>query len=132
MFTEKQLKDAHKKVKTGADFPYYIQEIKALGLVCYEYFVRDGHTIYYGENQHQVNSEPIYQGLDIAATSSITQLQNAIAIHQQGETDFMTFCTDLAKAGVEKWVVDTQNMCCTYFDTNGNAMVSEPIPVVEG
>ena len=33
MFTVEQIKAAHSKVKSGADFPAYIQEIKALGLL---------------------------------------------------------------------------------------------------
>jgi uncharacterized protein YbcV (DUF1398 family) len=47
MFTEQQMKAAHSKVKSGADFPRYFQEIKKLGLIRYEYFVKTGVTIYY-------------------------------------------------------------------------------------
>jgi hypothetical protein len=32
MFTIEQIKQAHNKVKSGADFPKYIQEIKKLGM----------------------------------------------------------------------------------------------------
>ncbi|MGB4398918.1 MAG: DUF1398 family protein [Daejeonella sp.] len=36
MFTAEQIKAAHSKVKSGADFPAYIQDIKALGVTGYE------------------------------------------------------------------------------------------------
>ena len=33
MFTVQQIKEAHSKVKSGADFPKYIQEIKGFGVI---------------------------------------------------------------------------------------------------
>ena len=128
MFTEQQLKAAHSKVKTGADFPRYIQEIKSLGLVSYEFWVTDGHTTYYGKQGHKINSTPKYELLTIANTSSTSLLKHNIAIHQQGQTDFITFCTQAAQAGVEKWVIDTEKMLCIYYDLAGGEMVAEPIP----
>ncbi|HEY4325241.1 MAG TPA: DUF1398 family protein [Mucilaginibacter sp.] len=128
MFTEQQIKDAHSRVKTGADFPRYIQEIKKLGLVTYEYLVIDGITVYRGENNYEVRSAAKYNPLTIADTSSAPALRHTIAIHQRGQTDFMTFCNQAANAGVEKWVIDTKKMLCTYYDKRGNNMVAEPIP----
>ena len=43
MFTVEQIKTAHSKVKSGADFPSYIKEIKSLGVTHYEAYVTDGH-----------------------------------------------------------------------------------------
>jgi uncharacterized protein YbcV (DUF1398 family) len=128
MFTERQLKDAHSKVKSGVDFPKYIREIKELGLITYEFKVADGSIIYYGQNGYQVNSAAKYALLTIAGQSSADDLRHTIAIHQQGQTDFVTFCRQAADAGVEKWVIDTQKMLCTYYDLAGNEMVAEPIP----
>lgn len=39
MFTVEQIEQAHGKVKSGADFPKYIQEIKALGVTSFETWV---------------------------------------------------------------------------------------------
>jgi uncharacterized protein YbcV (DUF1398 family) len=127
-FTEAQLKAAHAKVKTGADFPVYIQEIKELGLLKYEYLVADGRTVYYGANDYKVDSGTQYNLLQISKKSSPADLEHIIKIHQQGQTDFMTFCNQAANAGVEKWVIDTEKMTCTYYDLAGNKMVAEPIP----
>lgn len=131
MFTEQQLKEAHSRVKTGADFPGYIKEIKQLGLLKYEFWVGNGRIIYYGSSGHQVNSDPKYPQIQIAYNSSPEQLQHTIKIHQQGLTDFITFCKQAAEAGVEKWVIDTQKMFCIYYDSENNEMVAEPIPQVE-
>jgi len=128
MFTLEQLKAAHAKVKTGADFPRYIQEIKALGLVTYIYNVADGSTAYYGDNNHQMSAPAIYPAKVINTEASADQLRHTIAVHQQGQTDFLTFCTQAAAAGVKQWVIDTVKMACIYQDINGNNMVVEPIP----
>jgi uncharacterized protein YbcV (DUF1398 family) len=128
MFTEQQIKEAHGRVKTGADFPSYIHEIKKLGLMRYEYLVHDGTTVYYGENGHEVKSAARYEPLAIAPVSSASVLRHTIEIHQQGQTDFLTFCHQAAETGVEKWVIDTKRMMCTYYDLKGDEMVAEPIP----
>ena len=56
MFTVKQIKYAHAKVKSGADFPQYIQDIIALGVTSFETFVFDNHTNYYGANDFKTSS----------------------------------------------------------------------------
>jgi len=45
MFTTEQIKAAHGKIKSGADFPSYIKEIKGLGVTHYEAYITDGHRV---------------------------------------------------------------------------------------
>ena len=127
MFTEQQVLQAHSKVKSGADFPKYVQEIKNLGLTFYEFWVTDGHISYHG-NEDVINGQPKYPFMEIPSISSVATLRHNISIHQQGQTDFLTFCRQAADAGVEKWVVDTHKMMCTYYNVDGDEMVAEPIP----
>ncbi|MHA3787200.1 DUF1398 domain-containing protein [Flavobacterium hauense] len=128
MFTIDQIKNAHSKVKSGADFPQYIQDIKALGVTDYSTFVTDGHSIFCGDNDHMAQSPVKYETLEIAETSSVSQLGKALKVHQAGGTDYMTFCRQAASAGVEKWVTDITRMTCTYYDIAGNALIVEDIP----
>jgi len=128
MFTLQQMKLAHAKVKSGADFPAYVQEIKQLGLLRYDFMVKDGRTVYHGANGFQVSGEPIYGEKTISVQASPAAVKQIIAEHQQGKTDFLTFCTLVADAGVERWVVDTDAMLCSYYDLSGNSIVAEPIP----
>jgi uncharacterized protein YbcV (DUF1398 family) len=130
MFTIEQIKEAHAKVKSGADFPKYIQELKALGLVSYEHYVSDGHTLYRGTAGFSIAADAKYPAMEVADTGAVERLQHALLIHQQGQTDYPTFCRQAVEAGVEKWTVNTVEMRCTYFDKAGNAMVAEEIPVV--
>src|ERR1700742_4460638 len=128
MFTVEQIKAAHSKVKSGADFPKYVQEIKALGLVRYEYLLADGRTIYYGGNNYRTEGPAIYPEKEINPVSSASALEHIIRLHQQGKSDLLTFCQQAADAGVHHWEVNTQTMLCTYFDSNNQNMLAEPIP----
>lgn len=128
MFTVEQIKAAHSKVKSGADFPAYIQEIKKLGVTFYETFVTDGHTDYFGANDYKTSSSAKYTTLPIAEVSNIEQFKTDIKAHQQGKTDYPTFCNDCAKSGIEKWAVCIDKMTCTYYDKAGNEILVEQIP----
>lgn len=128
MFTLQQIKAAHAKVKSGADFPKYIKDIKSQGLEKYIFNVIDGATTYYGENGHHLTAPPIYEPKIISPVASPGDLRHIISVHQQGKTDFPTFCEQVAAAGVKQWVINTQSMLCIYEDIYGKEIVAEPIP----
>lgn len=128
MFTVQQIELAHSKVKTGADFPKYIQEIKNMGVTAFETWVTDSHTTYFGTDNFYTNSKPKYEKLNIANTSSKDEFIGYLKIHQKGETDYFTFCKHCAETGIEKWIVNLDNMTCTYYDTFGNDVLVEQIP----
>ena len=129
MFTINQIKKAHAKVQSGADFPKYIQELMQLGVICYDAYVRDGRSIYFGKNDFSIASEAKYADLTVAEISDTEKFKYCIKIHQQGQTNYPTFCNDAAETGVEKWTVDMLEMTCTYYDKAGNKMVVENIPL---
>jgi uncharacterized protein YbcV (DUF1398 family) len=129
MFTIDQVKQAHSKVKSGADFPAYVQEMKSLGVRTYEHHVSDGRIEYKGENNFSISADPKWSLVEIAAHGNVEALQYALKIHQQGQTDYMIFCRQSAEAGVNVWIVDLVRMTCTYYDKAGNEMVAEIIPV---
>ncbi|WP_396154758.1 DUF1398 domain-containing protein [Flavobacterium macrobrachii] len=128
MFTIQQIHEAHSKVKSGADFPKYIQDIMALGVVSFETFVFDNHTNYYGKGDFKTSSEGFLEPLTSADKSNIEQFKADLKAHQQGKTDYITFLNDCAKSGVEKWIVVMDKMTCSYYDKAGNEMVVETIP----
>lgn len=128
MFTVEQIKQAHSKVKSGADFPNYIKEIKQLGVIGFVTWVKDSHTEYFGADNYQIQSKPVYEELTIAATSNKAQFTHCLKIHQQGKTGYQTFCRDCAQTGIEKWVVSLKQMTCAYYDKAGNMILTEVIP----
>ena len=127
MFTIQQIHEAHSKVKSGADFPKYIQEIIALGVTSFETFVFDNRTDYYGKDNYFTSSQGFSGTLPIANRSDVEQFKLDLKSHQQGHTDYMTFLKDCAKSGIEKWIVVMDKMTCSYYDINGNEMLVEKI-----
>jgi uncharacterized protein YbcV (DUF1398 family) len=127
-FTTEQLKAAHSKVKSGADFPSYIKEIKALGVTHYETYVNDGHIDYHGVSNYTAKVPAKYKMLTVADHANIEKFKTELLAHQQGATDFLTFIRMCAETGIEKWEICMGKMTCTYFDTAGNAIWVEQIP----
>ena len=128
MFTVEQIESAHSKVRSGADFPKYIQEIKQMGVTAFETWVKDSHTEYFGKNDYQTRSQPQYKDLTISDSSDKEKFSHYLKIHQKGETDYFTFCSQCAETGIEKWIVCLDEMTCTYYNKAGNKILEEQIP----
>jgi len=127
MFTAEDVKAAHSKVKSGADFPAYIQEIKSMGVTHYECYVSDGHTDYHSSS-HTARVAPKYPEVQIAETVDRDTFVIELKAHQQGKTDYITFIRMCAKTGIDKWIIDISAMTCTYYDKSGGKVLEETIP----
>jgi uncharacterized protein YbcV (DUF1398 family) len=130
MFTIEQIEQAHLKVKSGADFPKYIQEIKEFGIMGFETWVKDSHTEYFGKNNFSLHSQPKYQELTISENIDHENFKFLLKEHQQGKRDYFTFCNDCAETGIEKWIVNLTTMTCIYYDKKGNQVLVEQIPTL--
>ncbi|MEQ8477838.1 DUF1398 family protein [Fulvivirga sp.] len=128
MFTVEQIKAAHSKVKSGADFPAYIKEIKSLGVTHYEAYVSDGHIDYHGADSRTVKVPAKYDPLVVAETTQVEYFKAELIAHQQGKTDFITFIKMCAETGIEKWEICMDKMSCTYYNKKGNEILVEEIP----
>ncbi len=128
MFQLTKIKDAHAKVKSGADFPAYIQDLIQLGVLSYDTFVMDGHSVFNGADNYTIQSEPKYAPLNIAQLSNPEKFKQYLQLHQQGQTDYSAFCNHAAETGVEKWTVDMNTMTCTYYNSLQGKMLEEKIP----
>lgn len=128
MFTVEQIKLAHSKVNSGAEFPAYIKEIKSLGVTHYEAFVTDGHIDYHGSNDYTATAPAKYAPLVIADSPKIKKFKAELLAHQQGKTDYLTFIRMCAETGIEKWEVCMEQLTCTYFDKAENEILVEQIP----
>lgn len=127
-FTVEQLKAAHSKVKSGADFPAYIKEIKAMGVTHYETYVNDGHINYYGASNHMAKVPAKYDSITIAKNANKEVFKSELLAHQQGKTDFLTFIKMCAETGIERWEICMDKVTCTYYDKAGNEILVEEIP----
>lgn len=129
MFTLEQIKQAHDKVQTGADFSNYIQDLISLGVKGYDTNVNVGRVAYYGANEYEVSTDKKYDEIKIASTANKERFIEFLVMHQDGQTDYFTFCQQAAQSGIAKWRVDIIKMTCTYFTAQDDAILVEKIPV---
>ncbi|QBN17744.1 DUF1398 domain-containing protein [Flavobacterium nackdongense] len=127
MFTIDQIKEAHSKVKSGADFPVYIQDLIALGVQGYDIFVHDGHEEYFGAEDYRLATTKNYDALEVAASVNKERFIEFLVMHQNGQSDYPSFCHQAAQCGIAKWSVNIIAMTCTYFDPTDTAILIEKI-----
>jgi uncharacterized protein YbcV (DUF1398 family) len=84
--------------------------------------------LYHGQEEYRIQSDGKYPALAVATTVDGDSFATGLKEHQAGKTDYPSFCRMAAAEGVEKWVVDTEKMTCTYFDKSGKEMLVEKIP----
>jgi uncharacterized protein YbcV (DUF1398 family) len=130
MFTKEQIEVAHAKVKDGADFPKYVQEIKSLGVKSHEVVLTDGTWIFKGNDNCLVEFQRGLESVQISPHPLPERFKHILSIHQQGETDYPTFCIQAGEAGVERWISDFESMTVTYLDKDGQVVIRESIPVI--
>ena len=118
MFTIEQIKQAHDKVQTAADFSNYIKDLIELGVLGYDTHVKDGEVSYFGKDDFSVSTADKYPAIKIAPTANKERFIEFLVIHQDGQTDYLTFCNDAANCGIASWRVDIIEMTCTYFDAS--------------
>lgn len=128
LFELNEIKEAHLKVKSGADFPNYVQDLIKLGVKKYDTYVSNGRAVFFGEDNYQIQSEPKYADIKVANIGDKEKFKHYLQSHQRGESDYSTFCRHAAETGVEKWTVDTSKMTCTYYDKSRESMLEEKIP----
>jgi uncharacterized protein YbcV (DUF1398 family) len=128
MFTIQQIQDAQSNLKSGSDFPNYVKELKQLGVKIYETHVNDGHTEYFSKDSNKIISLPKYDPIEIAENCQPNQFREILRFHQQGKSDYYSFCKEVAAVGIAKWIVDVDKMNCVYFDKHETLIYEEEIP----
>ncbi|TRX16058.1 DUF1398 domain-containing protein [Flavobacterium franklandianum] len=128
MFTIAQIKEAHSKVKSGADFPVYIQDLIELGVQGYEIFVNDDHEEYFGTDNYRVATPANYDPIPVAPLVNKERFIEFLVMHQEGQSDYLTFCNQAAVCGIANWSVNIIEMTCTYCDISNAAILIEKIP----
>ena len=127
MFTLEQIHAAHSRTKSGAEYPQYVAELKALGVLRYTHFVADGHTEFQGSEGLPISSAASPTIRVIAREGDAAGFRTQLVANQKGATSFAEFCSDCARTGVATWVADFASMTCTYYLLNGTVVLVEEI-----
>lgn len=129
-FTLDQINQVKAESKGGKDFPMVIQNFKNLGVSQFVTYVSTGYTEYFDDENNSIKSDGLYETKAIADVVNADQFEAQLRIHQQGGTDFFTFCQDCADNGIDHWIVDLQKMTCTYRTADNQDILVEEIPSV--
>lgn len=125
-FTLATIHEAH-KLYTGPEFPKLIRVFKAMGMVTNIYNLESG-VVFYQNKTGESLKEKVIEAHKVNIKSDYPAAFTALKRNQSGESDFPTFCKEVAAAGICKWVSDLEKMTCTYYDKQENAVIEESIP----
>ncbi|EOB7930488.1 DUF1398 domain-containing protein [Staphylococcus aureus] len=126
-FTLSAIQQAHQQF-TDVDFPKLFKAFKDMGMTYNIVNIQDGTATYVHQSEDDIVTSSVKSNHPVAQKSNKTIVQDVLTRHQQGQTDFETFCDEMAEAGIYKWHIDIQAGTCTYIDLQDQAVISELIP----
>ncbi len=126
-FTLENIEAAGKKY-TGVEFYKLIQEFIKMDICINIYNLKDGFRVYENCKGDQIEVEFIKIPINNVETDK-DLFNKILKNHQQGNTDFITFCNEVCEVGIYKWVISTTKMTCSYYDIFDNLVCMEKIPV---
>ncbi|HDH6936496.1 TPA: DUF1398 family protein [Staphylococcus aureus] len=121
------IQQAHQQF-TGVDFPKLFKAFKDMGMTYNIVNIQDGTATYVHQSEDDIVTSSVKSNHPVAPSSNQSIVQDVLTRHQQGQTDFETFCYEMAQAGIYKWHIDIQAGTCTYIDLQEQAIISELIP----
>lgn len=130
MSTITDIETAQSKIASAADFPQFVQDLKNMGIQQFSTIVENSQSIYWLAGGKPIVSEVKYAPLPLTYETDVDAFMTRLKMHQEGKTDYYTFCVDSANSGIEKWVMDLDQMTCTYFDHACRAVLVETVPSV--
>ncbi|HCY2932577.1 TPA: DUF1398 family protein [Staphylococcus aureus] len=121
------IQQAHQQF-TGVDFSKLFKAFKDMGMTYNIVNIQDGTATYVHQSEDDIVTSSVKSNHPVAPSSNQSIVQDVLTRHQQGQTDFETFCDEMAQAGIYKWHIDIQAGTCTYIDLQEQAIISELIP----
>ncbi|EFB45439.1 hypothetical protein SARG_00484 [Staphylococcus aureus subsp. aureus C101] len=121
------IQQAHQQF-TGVDFPKLFKAFKDMGMTYNIVNIQDGTATYVHQSEDDIVTSSVKSNHPVVPSSNQSIVQDVLTRHQQGQTDFETFCDEMAQAGIYKWHIDIQAGTCTYIDLQEQAIISELIP----
>lgn len=97
-FTLSAIQQAHQQF-TGVDFPKLFKAFKDMGMTYNIVNIQDGTATYVHQSEDDIVTSSVKSNHPVAQKSNKTIVQDVLTRHQQGQTDFETFCDEMAEAG---------------------------------
>lgn len=125
-FTIESINAAHEKY-TGVEFPKLVNEFKNMNMVICEINIEQGVRTYIHKNGDKLTAQGMKVTTPITLNSSKEKAKQVLKSHQAGKTDFVTFCNEIAEAGICKWIIDITDLTCNYYDLKEHLLITEKI-----
>lgn len=115
------------KKQSQGNFIQLITDLKAVGVIKFKTSASTAKSIYYDNQQNIAYDEVEFFNFEIGTVNK-QQFISDLKQHQQGVTDFPTWLEQTAGNGIGYWIVDLQELTCTYYDLDDNPIYVEQIP----
>ncbi len=125
-FTLSAIQQAHQQF-TGVDFPKLFKAFKDMGMT-YNIVNVDGTATYVHQSEDDIVTSSVKSNHPVAQKSNKTIVSSVLTRHQQGQTDFETFCDEMAEAGIYKWHIDLKRALVLISTCKTKLYLSELIP----
>ncbi len=129
-FTLDAINKAH-SLYTGPDFPKLIREFKVMGMVTNIFNLETGVVSYINKEGEYLYGKGFAVDFNIEDRADYETALAALQRNQKGDTNFPTFCIEIAKTGIYKWISDLDKMTCSYYDKQEKIIIEEKIPMVK-
>lgn len=127
-FSAEAIREIYTRPRSGFNFPALVRELKAAGVASYEHVIETGANVFHSKDGAMLTLDKMGPPCPVSDQVDAESLRKIIAQHQQGLSDYPTFCRLAGNIGVARWVCDLSAMTCSYFDKSGNSMHVEAIP----
>jgi uncharacterized protein YbcV (DUF1398 family) len=114
----------------GQPYPYFVKNLKAIGIDNYEVKVSNHKRTYTGVNGDKLIIPGDFPEFECAEKFDLEEVKNAIKRTQDGETDYQTFLREIGAAGIHTYVADLSGMAIIYQGPNSEYEYEEIIPEV--
>jgi uncharacterized protein YbcV (DUF1398 family) len=127
--TDKLIQSAEQR-SAGQPYPYFIKNLKALGVDNYEVKVKNHKRTYTSVSGEKLIIPGDLPEFECAETFKLEDVKAAIKRVQEGVIDYPAFLRELGAAGIHTYVADLKGMMVIYQGPNSEYEYEEMIPEV--
>lgn len=127
--TEELIQSAEQR-SAGQPYPYFVKNLKAIGVDNYEVKVKNHKRTYTSVQGDKLIVAGDLPEFECAEAFVLEEVKAAIKRNQDGATDYPTFLREIGAAGIHTYVADLTGMKVIYQGPNSEYEYEELIPEI--
>ena len=124
---EELIQQAEQQAK-GLSYPKYVQKLKEIGVANYEVRVKNHNRKFTSQSGEELLLNGDLPVVECAENFSLEAVKEAVRRTQNGLTDYPSFLSEIAAAGVHNYLADLGAMKILYLGANAADLYTEVIP----